>query len=372
MVQSIVCGACRAAVPYGRLSCPECGELLASVVGAPRRSASASSGGATEVTGSPGGPVVAAPPPSEPEDGPPGPRSDPDPAVNGRSTAAATAVHVAEGLVDADAGAAVDADAGAAPDVAAGVGADPALGPDESSAPPEGGSGTTNVGDEPAPAAAFGAPTPMTERAAWVENGTPGAYVPPPILQPAGPAAPARVWAGHAGAQTASMAGTTAGSIPDAAAADDRSAGQERRSEELAPDAAKQAVEFVGWLSIAGAALAMAGFILPWSDVVIGASGVDYVDRWGLAGPGHILVLVGLLGIVSAAVTRERVPIWLGIGLPGLALGSLLVGLVWPYVVGPLGAQLGAMAVLVGALLLVAAGVAALLVDRRIRGAPLV
>jgi hypothetical protein len=348
MVQSIVCGACRAAVPYGRLSCPECGELLASVVGAPRKDASALSGGATEGTGTPGSRVATIPPP-EPEVGPPASRSGPELTVSDRSTVVATAMSVAAGRVETDAGDAAD----------------------EPSVPPEGGSGTTRVGDEPPPPATFGAPTAMVERAAWAENGTPGAYVPPPILQPAGPAAPARAWGGHAGAEAESKAGT-AGSTPDPAATDHRSAGQEGRSEGLAPDAAKQAVEFVGWLSIAGAALAMAGFILPWSDVVIGASGVDYVDRWGLAGPGHILVLVGLLGIVSAAVTRERVPIWLGIGLPGLALGSLLVGLVWPYVVGPLGAQLGAMAVLVGALLLVAAGVAALLVDRRIRGVPLV
>ncbi|HEX6868927.1 MAG TPA: hypothetical protein VF119_08985, partial [Candidatus Limnocylindrales bacterium] len=31
MTQSIVCSACGATVPYGRLSCQECGELLASV-----------------------------------------------------------------------------------------------------------------------------------------------------------------------------------------------------------------------------------------------------------------------------------------------------------------------------------------------------
>ena len=29
--RSIVCGSCSADVPYGRLSCPSCGELLASV-----------------------------------------------------------------------------------------------------------------------------------------------------------------------------------------------------------------------------------------------------------------------------------------------------------------------------------------------------
>ena len=34
--QSIVCATCGAAVPYGRLSCPACGELLASVAGAAR------------------------------------------------------------------------------------------------------------------------------------------------------------------------------------------------------------------------------------------------------------------------------------------------------------------------------------------------
>src|SRR5690349_2496986 len=37
--QSIVCGACAAEVPYGRLSCPSCGELLASVAGSRRATA---------------------------------------------------------------------------------------------------------------------------------------------------------------------------------------------------------------------------------------------------------------------------------------------------------------------------------------------
>ena len=39
--QSIVCGACAAEVPNGRLSCPSCGELLASVAGSRRTPASA-------------------------------------------------------------------------------------------------------------------------------------------------------------------------------------------------------------------------------------------------------------------------------------------------------------------------------------------
>ena len=39
--QSIACGACAADVPYGRLSCPSCGELLASVAGSRRGSKAA-------------------------------------------------------------------------------------------------------------------------------------------------------------------------------------------------------------------------------------------------------------------------------------------------------------------------------------------
>jgi hypothetical protein len=101
---------------------------------------------------------------------------------------------------------------------------------------------------------------------------------------------------------------------------------------------------------------------------VIGASGVGYFDRWGFAGPGHILMVVGLIAVLAAAILRDRVPIWLGIGLPGLGIGALLLGLVWPYVIGPLGAQLGALAVALGAVMLVVAGIAALIVDRHVEG----
>ena len=48
--QSIVCGTCAAAVPYGRLSCPSCGELLASVAGS-RRTAGRSGGRRAAVAG---------------------------------------------------------------------------------------------------------------------------------------------------------------------------------------------------------------------------------------------------------------------------------------------------------------------------------
>jgi hypothetical protein len=101
--------------------------------------------------------------------------------------------------------------------------------------------------------------------------------------------------------------------------------------------------------------------------LVIGARGADYVDLWGLAGPGHVVVVLAVLGIIAAAALRERVPLWLGIGLPGLGVGALLVGLVWPYLLALPGAQIGATAVLLGALLLVGAGIAALVLDRHAR-----
>src|SRR5213593_4859956 len=46
--QSIICRSCSTAVPYGRLSCPNCGELLASVAGARRAPAQMSASTAVE------------------------------------------------------------------------------------------------------------------------------------------------------------------------------------------------------------------------------------------------------------------------------------------------------------------------------------
>src|SRR3954462_3359392 len=48
--RSSVCGACAAEVPNGRLSCPSCGELLASVAGSRRTAAPAVGSGAARPT----------------------------------------------------------------------------------------------------------------------------------------------------------------------------------------------------------------------------------------------------------------------------------------------------------------------------------
>ncbi len=311
MAQPIVCGECGNVVPYGRLSCPECGELLASVAGVGRR---ASTNGVAGHDLAPD-----APPPS----------SWPTPVDE-----------LADGL-EFDDDDALDRDDG--PSVAA--------------------TPTATVGSMPM-AAGAGPVVGASSGVVAASYTSPGAYV-PPVLQPAGPVAPARAWAGHAGDAGTNGQNGSGVALATAAVVTDSTA--ERDATSSLVDAAA-AVEFVGWLAIAGAALATAGFLLPWSASVIGASGVGYFDRWGFAGPGHILMVVGLLGVLAAAILRDRVPIWLGIGVPGLGIGALLLGLVWPYVIGPLGAQLGALAVALGAVMLIVAGIAALIVDRHVEG----
>jgi hypothetical protein len=119
-------------------------------------------------------------------------------------------------------------------------------------------------------------------------------------------------------------------------------------------------VEIAGWFVIVGATMAVLGFLLPWSASVIGSSGIGgYFDAWGLASPTHSLVLLGLLAVLALAVVRTPVPAWLRSGVVGLALGGLLIGLAWPYLFGPLGADVGVtVTVLGGFALLIGGGVA--------------
>jgi hypothetical protein len=366
MAQSIVCGGCGAAVPYGRLSCPECGEMLASVAGVSRRP---STNGFVEPSPLAGTRTLAdlADPPAR-SASPVLDDSDveADEAAAGRLTTWPTPVdEIAAGLdFDDDPDLRNDLEAGLpmggpapSPSSRPAVVAAAAGTPVAPVAPPP--AGMPPPTDLPAevPVAAF-----ATYGAASAWSAPPGSYV-PPVLQPAGPSAPARAWAGYAGGDPGSTGpgGAPTGVAPAVSVTPGAETATSSRFD------AGTAAEFVGWLAIAGATLATVGFLLPWSVSVIGASGVGYFDRWGLAGSGHLLLVAGVLGILAAAILRERVPIWLGIGLPGLGVGALLVGLVWPYVVGPLGAQLGALVVGLGALLLVGAGIAALVVDRHER-----
>lgn len=388
--QSIVCASCSAAVPYGRLSCPSCGELLASVAGAARRVPVERPAAAKRTRAARGATATAAVAATA--------------AVPASTVAAATASAPVAAMafpaaatpaylprpartmpsVLADVATPIDAmqmtepaktdDAGwDAPDTSA---TEPQWTEDTSWHAPE---PTSLIDAEPqwpserpttpsavpassiddhlqasmslpyvlqpvsTPPAAVAAP-PLAAAAVAT---APGAYVPPVVgIDPAGPPAPARAWAGHAVDEPSSDAGArasaAAGALMDAA----------------------RLPEFIGWLAVAGSAMAAVGFLLPWGASVIGASGIDYFARWGLAGPFHPIVVLALLGILGLALVRNPIPLWVRVGLPGLGLGALLLGLGWPYLVALPGRGPGVLVVGLGAILLIVAGIMALVTDR--------
>lgn len=347
--ETIVCGACAAAVPYGRLSCPACGELLASVAGGRRVVAGAVTSSATpavlyDVDAGPTAAVV---------DGELAHARrargvelelpwavEPEPVAPDVAAAPAAALADDDDLDDADDHDGFDDDR-----------LEAVLPLDGRPIP----SVLSTITDQRTTAAASwdvvglaAAATSAPVAPPPIVN-APGAYVPPPP-PPAvvgGPPAPARAWAGHPDS-TAARSGRRAETDPRSDAAVD----------------VTRVDEFVRWLSVAGAALSSVGFLLPWSAVVIGSPGTGYFDRWGLAGPWHIVVVVGLLVTLALALVTNPIPVWVRVGLAGLGLGALLLGLVWPYAIGPLGAGPGVLIVVVGALSLVVAGCVALAADR--------
>jgi hypothetical protein len=157
----------------------------------------------------------------------------------------------------------------------------------------------------------------------------------------------------------------------------------ERRTRAVDPAAAVTAAlagidrsriaEIAGWFVVAGSAMALLGFLLPWSAFVIGARGSGgYLDDWGLASPTHLLAVLGLAGVLALGVLENPVPAWLRAGLLGLVTGGLLVGLTWPYAIGPLGADIGAMATFLGGLVMLGGGAAATWATRHVEADPAV
>src|SRR5688572_15940893 len=161
--QSIVCATCDATVPYGRLSCPSCGELLASVAGAARSVNGRGKKGRASVAERP---APAA-----------------EPVVDAGSDAAAA------GVVDQRVASAAEA-AEAAPSSTVAWPTDLARS--------DGWPSANTMQPGPPPAASRAAvPIPSSPAA-------PGAYVPPIVrAEPSGPPAPARAWAGQGAAAAA-------------------------------------------------------------------------------------------------------------------------------------------------------------------------
>lgn len=141
----------------------------------------------------------------------------------------------------------------------------------------------------------------------------------------------------------------------------------------VGPNDPARFAEIAGWFVIVGATMAVLGFLLPWSTAVIGArSDGGYLDTWGLASPTHLVVLAATMLILALGIVRTAVPIWLRAGVLPLGLGSLLIGLAWPYQIGPLGADVGVLVVVLGGLALIIGGVVAIWVTRHVEIDPVV
>ena len=372
--QSIVCGTCATEVPYGRLSCPSCGELLASVAGSRRSSTSLAARtpipdvlyeppAAPSTSAVVGGQLTFDGPVREVQATPAEPATRDLDAELPWADATTTdgpgdAYQAALDRASDHNGAGRSPIAPWVPGTSLSGGHTPAYMPRpdrrERPAPyvasePEPEPELELPEVAPMPAAPFFASGP----AAAAAFAGPGAYVPPlPVATlPAGLPAPAREYAGHPG---------------DA----DAPATSRRRSELFDGDARARLLDFARWLSVAGSAFAAVGFLLPWGLVVIGSNDVSYFGRWGIAGPWHLVVVFAVLANLGLALLQNRVPVWVRTGLAGLGLGALLLGLVWPYLtVGALGTGPGAIIAGIGAAALVVSGLIALVTDRHVAAA---
>jgi hypothetical protein len=215
-------------------------------------------------------------------------------------------------------------------------------------------------------------------------NGTdgtprPGAYLPPntsagaaPVATTAatmatpttgGPLPAGALAAGTTGGAGAAVAATSSPRFDPVATLNTAFAGIDRA----------RVAEVAGWFVVAGSSMALLGFLLPWSVVVIGSRGTGgYLDDWGLASPTHLFAVLGLAGVLALGVLKNKVPVWLRTGVLGLLTGGLLVGLTWPYAIGPLGADIGAMATFIGGLVLLGGGFVAIWATRHAEANPVV
>jgi hypothetical protein len=181
-------------------------------------------------------------------------------------------------------------------------------------------------------------------------TGRPGAYRPPMIAPSVSASMADPAGSGQAAAPSAFSAAV---SVPEAGAS-----GKPGTARSLVGSVdTATVVDIAGWFAIVGSAMSLLGFLLPWSVTVIGSSGFGgYFNGWGLASPTHAFVFIGLLAVLALGIVNTPVPHWLRSGVLGLVIGGLLIGLTWPYVVGPLGADVGVVVTALGGLALVIGG----------------
>ena len=281
--RTIECGECGESVPYGRLSCPACGALLAAVTRA--SSTNGASPTATRASSSNG----ASAPPAVMHGSAGNGASAPAVVTHG-SGSSGTSAPVSETRVSSSTPGPWRKAAGPASTPVYLIDPEPEAveepGPELSPTPwpplidPEpAGADTARRPAEPPPATSVAARSYERGSFALTEDRPrvppPGAYLPPSsaasIALTTGVGGPAPSLGGPAvsdpmGATTA----TVRAALPSL-------------------DAARVG-ELAGWLVAAGSATAALGFVLPWSVAVIGARGYGgYLDGWGLASPTHVI-----------------------------------------------------------------------------------
>jgi len=106
------------------------------------------------------------------------------------------------------------------------------------------------------------------------------------------------------------------------------------------------------WLVAIGSVVSVLSFLLPW---VHGT--VTYVDSWGLSSISRLPILIVLVTTAFLAIVPNRVANWVRLGLLGLIGGSVLFGLLWPYVAGDFSAEFGAVVGASAALVLIVGGI---------------
>ena len=328
--RTIECGECGESVPYGRLSCPACGALLAAVTRASSSNGASAPAAVTHGSASNGASAPAA--------------------VTRGSSSTGAAWRKAAGPASAPVYL-IDP----VPDVVD----EPALESSPTPWPPfvePEPVGATTARPAAAPRSDESLGTRPYERGSFARNADPPRVPPPGAYLPPSSAASIALTTG-VGRPAPILDGPGVSGPPSATTTTVRAA--------LPSLDAGRVGELAGWLVAAGSAMAALGFVLPWSVAVIGARGYGgYLDGWGLASPTHVLALAVVLLTLALGVVKSTVPAWLRTGVLGLALGGLLIGLTWPYAIGPLGAGIGAMLATLGGLALVVGGGLALWSDR--------
>ncbi len=201
--------------------------------------------------------------------------------------------------------------------------------------------------DEEAPAAPISAASAvdgLDTGGIVVAPSIPGSYLSPSAVYQAPPASAAPVMP---------LAGSAAPSAPEMAASPATAPrpGDAPLLADLPFDAPNT---LSGWLVAIGSGVAAISFLLPWAPGI-----ANYTSSWGLSTVANIPVLALLIVTVVLAVLPNRVAMWLRSGVLGMIGGALFLGVLWPYVVGDFGAEFGATAGAVAAIVLAAGGILA-------------